>query len=524
MRDCQVPVCLTTNFDNCIELASASWISVKIFPYDQSPPTGVFAPQSNPVLYKLHGDALSESCVATSEHLADLELSGGHRYLRELLRGRTVFVVGYSGLGDIDIFPQLERVEGAKFIWTSRSRRSAVPDFARGVLCDLEDEGQDNALLQICQRQTGQIGKLGHVASRADAKANVSAHVRSVIHKWMELYLSDGWRFIYSLLAWQTAQPPLHLALTRCLANGSRDWILEASAMIQAKAYFTALIWTMIGFRRMPSAGAALNQTAAFAWWRLGYFRQAMRTFEACIQKHDKEGNLHESHVACRSLVEVAEEALRYLGPRQRRALNTDYDLGARLANLRAVPHKNAAEQLLIERATLAIEGHLGCCDAVQRLATLYRKAHNSQYFEIETTCISTMFYLEPSIVSVRSILWQLSNCPSVVSRLNGRHRVRAVTTNALMRAISTCLPSPIISKSAFDIDTCALLVKNCERRHFNYFYKLVFAILDSRLNRVFPKLSGLSFSILAQLKTILMELRMLWWVAKWRLFGESRR
>jgi hypothetical protein len=95
--------CLTTNFDNSIELSLSGLIVID---------KGVKpSPIPDKSLFKLHGDALSKTCTATSPELTEGKLRNDYHYLQALLSGKKILVLGYSGVGDIDIAPHLRSVD-----------------------------------------------------------------------------------------------------------------------------------------------------------------------------------------------------------------------------------------------------------------------------------------------------------------------------------------------------------------------------------------------------------------------------
>jgi hypothetical protein len=121
--------CLTTNFDNALENAWPHWI----IEHERVPDE-----LRQHHLVKLHGDAAKHTTVCTSRDLIAVGQRRGMRNIRNLLDGRRVLVVGYSGHGDTDIAPELRDAQGAEFIWAVRDEseeprrpRDEAPEFAR---------------------------------------------------------------------------------------------------------------------------------------------------------------------------------------------------------------------------------------------------------------------------------------------------------------------------------------------------------------------------------------------------------
>lgn len=144
--------CLTTNFDNALELCLPS---LRVFNYPDRP---AYLPSEHeaPILAKLHGDALTKTCVATSPELSQAKLHNSYSFLEDLLRDRVVLVLGYSGTGDVDISHHLGKYE-RHLLWGKYSdqpgaRRHKQIDF----VCDLsatepgkEKNGKYNLLLEL---------------------------------------------------------------------------------------------------------------------------------------------------------------------------------------------------------------------------------------------------------------------------------------------------------------------------------------------------------------------------------------
>lgn len=106
--------CLTTNFDNAIELATGQ-ITTYVHP-DHPEPHQL---NGEPTLLKLHGDVVAGKYITTSPRLYRAEQRHEHQYLQALLKAKRILVIGYSGYGDVDIAPQLESLKntGALLIW-----------------------------------------------------------------------------------------------------------------------------------------------------------------------------------------------------------------------------------------------------------------------------------------------------------------------------------------------------------------------------------------------------------------------
>ena len=99
--------CFTTNFDNAIERACTELDVSLESPFTMLGEYPSMLPEKGgkPILVKLHGSVLDRNCVADSAALLADRSSHIHGKICNLLKGRNVLLLGYSGLGDIDISP-----------------------------------------------------------------------------------------------------------------------------------------------------------------------------------------------------------------------------------------------------------------------------------------------------------------------------------------------------------------------------------------------------------------------------------
>ncbi len=145
-------MCITTNFDNAIESASAGSLR-RYIGYDF--PAAV---PDQPAILKPHGDVVAGMFIATTELLYSGSQQRRFDGLGSLLENETVLVVGYSGTGDVDIAPSLHKAAvegGARFIWTiePKARVDSAPEYASVAAFDLfERASERNWLLHIADR------------------------------------------------------------------------------------------------------------------------------------------------------------------------------------------------------------------------------------------------------------------------------------------------------------------------------------------------------------------------------------
>lgn len=110
----QNPV-VTTNFDQLIESAC---VAEKVS-FLRNPPHKLDSP-SAPTLLKIHGtiDAIS-TLMLTIDHVFKGPDKKMVSLVGSILEGRTLLVLGYSGLDQLDIMPLLEKINTKKIIWFS---------------------------------------------------------------------------------------------------------------------------------------------------------------------------------------------------------------------------------------------------------------------------------------------------------------------------------------------------------------------------------------------------------------------
>ncbi len=110
--------CLTTNFDNGIERANPSIIPKA----DRNLLNNIDNKKFQKALIKLHGDVNIGNYIATINSLVTTERIKDLRFLDNFLKSRNILLIGYSGQGDIDVWPHLLKAKksGAQFIWMSK--------------------------------------------------------------------------------------------------------------------------------------------------------------------------------------------------------------------------------------------------------------------------------------------------------------------------------------------------------------------------------------------------------------------
>jgi len=351
-------ICLaafTTNFDNALEL---SYPDLRVLDRGTKP-LGIPTVDEPPWLHKLHGDANSLSCIATSMELSQAKLQNRYAYLRNLLDGRNVLVLGYGGNGDVDIAPQLWNLN-ANLFWCIRSedetnqdhrylnRIDVVCDLSQALTSEVSSSGP-NLLLQLAN-QFGWMPQL-------DGEEHPW---RSHLKQWLQaLSVDEISEFILSLHSWNTNWPSVHVSYVRCLENKSpeNDYHLTASEL-QISAYNSAEAGLRRVLKELSSSDvqySRVHQQLGFVLWRKGRFEAALRTYASAIEPSinvvpGQMTNLTEvTQQAARQYLETVDEMMSYSPHQADRRLIYETWQVAQVAR-----YLSQVEKLLIEDEYLA--------------------------------------------------------------------------------------------------------------------------------------------------------------------------
>lgn len=276
--------CLTTNFDNALELCLPT-LQLYIHP---NRPRSLATERDAPILYKLHGDALAGSCVRTSPELSQAATQRLYSFLEELLRDYVVLVLGYSGIGDVDVSPHLGRHE-RYLLWCNKHLDE--PNLRRhkkiDVICDLEEpvpggekNGKRNLLLELAASY-GWKGTTEDVAEVA---------WKDEIECWTQRASPENLRdFIAHFMSWRTSWPHAHLAYYKVSEDLSYSAKLDyAVAATQVAAYNSsenALESLLLTPLPVSASYIETVKLLGFTYWRKGYFHRALSTFLDLLQK-----------------------------------------------------------------------------------------------------------------------------------------------------------------------------------------------------------------------------------------------
>ena len=265
MRQGYCAGCLTTNFDNSIELAAPD---IKRYFHPQKGWLSQFEAK-RPFIYKLHGDAKIGNCISTNRQISKSRLAASHQYVETILKGQTLWAIGYSGFGDLDISVH---IKCKTLLWGIAREDARYPeDVDYPVKIDLSSSnGEINLLLGLAE-------DLGYVVDTEGAPHSWKEGVR----KWCATQrVEDLARIVVLTLFGQTNWPMVHiLNVAPQIAIFPQRQFDMGLACLQVSAYHSALPF----FRRAwydKSATEAQRIRAhvylGFCLWRLGELDQAM--------------------------------------------------------------------------------------------------------------------------------------------------------------------------------------------------------------------------------------------------------
>lgn len=354
--------CFTTNFDNAIETACAA-LGVPLRPPFTTPgeyPATLPGKGEKPILVKLHGSVLDRNCVADSAALLGARSNRTHGMIRSLLKGRNVLVVGYSGLGDIDISPQLSETD-ARFFWANHRlpHPDERPDWADVIaISDLrypQNSGERNLLFDLAEWRPS-----------ANECFEGRREVDQILSRWLADTPLDSRGLLRAVFAWRRSNALAHLDHTDRL---DLDDVAACRRLgwgyIQHRAYKRADLVFERGLKlatAMDENRAHLFLGAAFALWRLGRWNDARMTLYPLVRNDIPElANANETFReifadACRVYLEVSRDLLQFLPHRRRSVTAAEWDLAPISCRLRSLLDdlpNGSAQDLLLARLVI---------------------------------------------------------------------------------------------------------------------------------------------------------------------------
>jgi hypothetical protein len=378
--------CLTTNFDNAIELgckeASVSY-QLRDDPGDypwKLPEVG-----EEPLIIKLHGSAPKRNCVFDSSGLLSAQSRETQKHLQDLLTGRRVLVFGYSGLGDIDISPHLSQIK-ATFFWADRQypEQDRLPPWASYfVLSDLKvpREGQaPNLLLEMA----GVTIRPGDVSEKHE-----DAH--SIIERWARHTRLDAKKLVISLFAWRRTLPVLHLRHEE-LADGDRtsNSLKYGMGCAQARVYSTGyeILRSELTDQTLNKEDRyRANQARGFALWRMAKWKEARELLEQLITDwhldfpFDNPGISDLQSDIYRTYLEVCRDILQTLPANMRHGAASMWRVKEALSTLYNIEYESPENLILAHFVGDNLDWLLGKDVAVSKIEELYERCVNFEVY-----------------------------------------------------------------------------------------------------------------------------------------------
>lgn len=417
--------CFTTNFDTAIETACKS-IQLDLPTWDVIKHNGYpdRLPSEGPLLVKMHGNVINDTCVAESREILAAQSDVLHGPLEDLLKDRRVFVVGYSGTGDIDISRHFKRRNICFLV--AKPTAQLIPAWSeRLVLCDLSQQPTSST--------PNLLRQLAGLDSISAAKYPEPRCAEKLIEDWIRYAPIDTQGLIRSLLDWRKADALLHLNYADrqgdCHAGFPtvRDGLLH----VQRGAYQTALrILEHLPIDNQPIERVLeIKGVQAFAHWRLGRWKNAreilsglLRVVESLIMDESAFSNealQEQCFNVCRVYIEVCVDDLQLMPPELARRRSMDWDIKRANELLKRLHHPNPQDRLLAQIADCQVEWVTERRGNIRRLSHLFFDCIDRQY--LNSAWAVTRLALQ---VSFRKGRWHYNVLSKGLSALHRTHYI----------------------------------------------------------------------------------------------------
>lgn len=388
--------CFTTNFDNTIELV---YPAIRNSMYINNYPIELPKRGESPILVKLHGDAESKSCVALSPQLYKDARAQAHANLPRLLNGYKVLVLGYSGLGDIDIAPYLMKTN-ATFIWTDRDLEKLqrdVPWASYYAECDLSSNNEGdkiaehrNLLINLALRLAGEDS---HNAKFPQGDRH---EWEKELLKWCKTSEVNLELLLEKFFQWRNALPILHMQYTK---NSETDrtpkqlreygWLCNQIRVYKsARAIFSS----GLTFKNLDAEDQIdLRQGFGFSLWRLGQPARARSILLEAL--NISTSNLELKSDVYRVYLEVSRDILRFTPDQaKRKSLYQEWNLERALQVLEQTSPKSSPENaLLSDLVKYDIMELIGSTVPFEKIKSLYDECVNSRYQAAASACAEVL-------------------------------------------------------------------------------------------------------------------------------------
>ncbi|MBN1185358.1 MAG: hypothetical protein JXB49_23945 [Bacteroidales bacterium] len=263
-------ICLTTNFDNSLENASDHIETYSYIDYLNI----ISKIGSVPIQLKLHGNVRNNSCVATNKAIFKHTSVKTYDFLIELLKDKNILVLGYSGNGDIDIYPNLSQSKDANFFWCEYKANKTVPDCSKyKVICDLGSSDPNKNLLlglAICHGWNSDDKGCKHDWENILEKWCDSINHEKLARILIQVLIKKpDWQVVHVMTFYPYTIYSDNIDINRGIA------CLQKSAYGIAEKIFTNLINnTILNKDQLVTAKLYLG----FVQWRMGKFKKSLQT------------------------------------------------------------------------------------------------------------------------------------------------------------------------------------------------------------------------------------------------------
>lgn len=386
--------CLTTNFDNALERSEEN-LDVRCHPEHPEELSDLNQP---PILLKLHGDASKKNCVATSPVLYEARQLEEHRYLRELLAGKTVFVVGYSGFGDVDISPHLAyaaRERKTNFIWGVRNAKKRAPDFAKY-----------KAVLDLGSLDTNK-NMLLNLAARCGWQANGSSKAhqwKDELNEWCDSYDDRKLKeLLTSILEGQVGWHTLHIF--HCFSDttdADLSPLNHGIACLKVAAYVSA----EKSFKKALSSIKSWNRKRietlmylGFTQWRYGNLENAIQILQELVDLEIESFSEEDQPAIAngsRVYLEVCRDWMQYMRHvRDRKCFYDGISLNQVIDRLKNLPKKvDVGDRILTHIAIADVRRLISEKVELSEVRGIYDESINYKYWEIAEAAARVMVNL----------------------------------------------------------------------------------------------------------------------------------
>lgn len=371
LRSGRAKFCLTTNFDNAIE---NSWAGLKKYNHGDDL-SGIF---TSPSLIKLHGDVIDGKVKTTTATLALASRLNEYGYLADLLKGKKILVIGYSGVGDIDIAPTLSLLKDkVAMIWLvekgQRPPSLATHWFESNLF---SNDQKENWLIKLATNVTGTVrgSSAGHPNWKGRLKNWFDDLSSSETYSFLQdiFSRSSGWSHVHlfhvSRKLWQTSVP---------LDFSARDGVDLGFASIQITDYNTALRAFTYALMRVKdiSTWGVVIKWIGFSYWRLGRLDDALSTLKSFLDRTELKDTIADEYAtAMLYFLEIATDKLRYTTRPNRIKLYNELNIEEYSSYLLQHISQDPGKNLLVRLRILAIQLLVEKSRDVGRIQEIYNE------------------------------------------------------------------------------------------------------------------------------------------------------